>query len=180
MIYTSPEMEHSAALNAAAAICAAMRTAPKTKGVDVIRTCVVTGQDKERLAIRMRELSEAFGYAFFKRDADGVDAAEAVVIVAAEEHRSGLGKGCSYCHFADCDDCAEKSGLCAFNAIDVGIALGSAAAMAADLRVDSRIMFSVGRAAQTLGLPCENASVVLGLPISIRGKNPYFDRKPKG
>lgn len=54
MIYASPEMEHSAALNAAAAICAAMRTAPKTKGVDVIRTCVVTGKDKERLAVRMR------------------------------------------------------------------------------------------------------------------------------
>lgn len=180
MIYTSHELEHSAALNAAAAICAAVRTAPKTKGVDVIRTCVVTGQDKDRLATRMRELSETFGYAFFKRDADGVDTAEIVVIVAAEERRGGLGKGCCYCHFADCDDCAANGGLCAFNAIDVGIALGSAAAMAADLRVDSRIMFSVGRAAQTLGLPCENASVVLGLPISISGKNPYFDRKPKG
>ena len=32
MKYTSDEMEHSAVLNAAAAVCAAMRTAPKTKG----------------------------------------------------------------------------------------------------------------------------------------------------
>ena len=57
--------------------------------------------------------------------------------------------------------------------------LGSAAAAAADARVDSRVMFSVGRAAKSLGLLGEKASLVLGLPLSISGKSPFFDRKPK-
>lgn len=179
MKYTSDEMERSAVLSAAAAVCAAMRTAPKTKGADVIRTCVLTGEEKDRLAGKMRELADEFGYAFFERDAGNVDASEAVVVVGAEEKRCGLGEGCAYCHFAGCGDCAQKGGLCAFNAIDVGIALGSAAALAGGLHVDNRVMFSVGRAAQALGLPCEGAGVVLGLPLSVSGKSPYFDRKPK-
>ena len=61
----------------------------------------------------------------------------------------------------------------------IGIAIGSAAAAAADARVDSRVMFSVGRAAKSLGLLGEKASLVLGLPLSISGKSPFFDRKPK-
>lgn len=64
-------------------------------------------------------------------------------------------------------------------AIDIGIAIGSAAAAAADARVDSRVMFSVGRAAKSLGLLGEKASLVLALPLSISGKSPFFDRKPK-
>ena len=84
MKYTSDEMERSAVLNAAAAVCAAMRTAPKTKGADVIRTCVLTGEEKDRLAGKMRELADKFGYAFFERDAGNVDASEAVIVVGAE------------------------------------------------------------------------------------------------
>ena len=41
-----------------------------------------------------------------------------------EEQRRGLNGGCQYCHFADCADCAEKNGLCAWDAMDVGIAIG--------------------------------------------------------
>ena len=62
---------------------------------------------------------------------------------------------------------------------DVGIALGSAAAMAADCRVDSRILFSAGRAALSKGLLGENVRQAYGLPIAISGKSPFFDRKPK-
>lgn len=96
-----------------------------------------------------------------------------------EEVRRGLDAGCQYCHFESCADCTEKDGLCAWDAIDIGIAIGSAAAAAADARVDSRVMFSVGRAAKSLGLLGEKASLVLALPLSISGKSPFFDRKPK-
>ena len=177
MFISARELEEKAALDAAARIVAAVRTAPKTKGVDIIRTCVLTDEHKERLARKMEELGQELHYDFFLLDAKNLDAAAAVVLIAAQEKRAGLGEGCSYCHFAGCDACAQAGGLCAFNAMDVGIALGSAAAMAADLRVDSRIMFSIGRAAMALGLPFEGATLVVGLPISVSGKSPFFDRK---
>ena len=60
--------------------------------------------------------------------------------------------------------------------MDAGIAVGSAAAIAADSRVDSRVMFSVGRAAMALKL-LGDATLVLGIPVSVSGKSPFFDRK---
>ena len=64
------------------------------------------------------------------------------------------------------------------NTIDVGIAIGSACAMAADMRVDTRVMFSAGLAAQRLDWlkGCKN---VFAIPVSASSKNPFFDRKPK-
>ena len=191
MIYSSKDMESRAVLDTAAKICAAARTAPKTRGMDGLVTCVLTGEDKSQLAAQMRKLADELNYAFFTRDADNVEAADAVVLFGMEEVRRGLDAGCQYCHFESCADCTEKDGLCAWDAIDIGIAIGSAAAAeagmgavpnaaaAADARVDSRVMFSVGRAAKSLGLLGEKASLVLGLPLSISGKSPFFDRKPK-
>ncbi len=147
--------------------------------MDGLVTCVLTGEDKSQLATQMRKLADGLDYAFFNRDADNVDASDAVVLFGMEEVRRGLDAGCQYCHFESCADCTEKDGLCAWDAIDIGIAIGSAAAAAADARVDSRVMFSVGRAAKSLGLLGEKASLVLGLPLSISGKSPFFDRKPK-
>ena len=167
MIYSSEDMQTRAVLDTAARMCAAARTAPKTRGMDGLVTCVVTGEDKDRLA------------AFFARDADNVDYADAVVLFGMKEQRRGLNGGCQYCHFADCADCAEKNGLCAWDAMDVGIAIGSAAAAAADARVDNRVMFSVGRAARSLGLLGASVTLVLGIPLSVSGKSPFFDRKPK-
>ena len=132
MIYSSEDMQTRAVLDTAARMCAAARTAPKTRGMDGLVTCVVTGEDKDRLAAHMRELAGRLDYAFFARDADNVDYADAVVLFGMEEQRRGLNGGCQYCHFADCADCAEKNGLCAWDAMDVGIAIGSSAAAAAD------------------------------------------------
>jgi uncharacterized ferredoxin-like protein len=60
--------------------------------------------------------------------------------------------------------------------LDLGIALGSAAKTAMDLNVDNRIMYRIGVAATRLGyLP--GSSVVMGIPLSVKGKNIYFDRR---
>ena len=67
---------------------------------------------------------------------------------------------------------------CAINSVDLGIAIGSACATAADLRVDTRVMFSAGLAAQRLGL-LEDCKCVMAIPVSASSKNPFFDRKPK-
>ena len=55
---------------------------------------------------------------------------------------------------------------------------GSACAMAADLRVDTRVMFSAGLAAQRLDW-LKGCKTVFAIPVSASSKNPFFDRKPK-
>jgi uncharacterized ferredoxin-like protein len=44
------------------------------------------------------------------------------------------------------------------------------------LNVDNRIMYRVGTAAMKLGLMPE-ATIIMGIPISAKGKSIYFDRK---
>ena len=64
------------------------------------------------------------------------------------------------------------------NTIDVGIAVGSACATAADLRLDTRVMYSVGYAALKLGwMP--SCNYIIDIPVSASSKNPFFDRKRK-
>ena len=177
MIYNSDILEEQAVLHAAQKICAAARTAPKGKGLDNLATMVLTGDDKDALADEMERLSEPLNYAFFMRDAKNVRAAGAVALIGIREGKRGLNEGCGYCHFQNCADCAEKNGVCAFDAVDVGIALGSAVASAADERVDTRILFSAGRAAQSLGVMGGDVSMIFAIPISVSGKSPFFDRK---
>ena len=45
--------------------------------------------------------------------------------------------------------------------------------------MDSRILFSAGRAAMEEKIMGEDVSLVFGLPVSVSGKSPFFDRKPK-
>ena len=179
MLYNSDDMEMRAALDAAARICAAARTAPKAKGIDRIHTLALTGEDKGAVAEEMERIGNSSGAGFFLRDADNVRAANALVLIGIAEGKRGLNALCGHCHYADCGECAANNGVCAFDPIDLGIALGSAAATAADCRVDSRILFSAGRAAQNLGLMGADVKMIHALPISISGKSPFFDRKPK-
>ena len=60
---------------------------------------------------------------------------------------------------------------------DLGIAIGSAVSVAADGRIDNRVMFSVGKAAMSLGMLGREMALVFGIPLSASGKSPYFDRK---
>ena len=177
MIYHSDELEMEAVLDAARRMCAAARTAPKAKGIDHIVTMVLTGADKDRVADELERLSAPLGYGFFMRDASNVRAAAALVLIGVREGSRGLNEGCRHCHFDNCADCAEKGGMCVYDPMDLGIAIGSAVAAAADDRVDNRVLFSAGRAAMSLGLMGEDARMVMGIPLSVRGKNPFFDRK---
>ncbi|GAI99436.1 unnamed protein product [marine sediment metagenome] len=59
--------------------------------------------------------------------------------------------------------------------MDLGIALGSAAKMASQLNIDNRIMYVVGAGAKELRLL--DSDLVIGIPLSITRKNPYFDRR---
>ncbi|HIQ02925.1 MAG TPA: ferredoxin, partial [Desulfurococcales archaeon] len=59
--------------------------------------------------------------------------------------------------------------------LNLGIALGSAVKTAGIHNVDNRIMYTIGYAAQRKGLM--KADIIIGIPLSAKGKNIYFDRK---
>ncbi len=170
------DVRQESVLEAARAIMNAARTAPKGKGVDVIEICTITGSDIEVLSEEMRKVHEENGFKFFLRDADNILQAEAVVLIGTTEHCQGM--NCNRCGFALCSDRPEGV-PCAINTLDVGIAVGSACAMAADLRIDTRVMHSAGIAAMRKGMVCEGLNNVLALPLSCKSKNPFFDRKRK-
>ena len=47
------------------------------------------------------------------------------------------------------------------------------------MRVDTRVMFSAGLAAQQLNYLGEGVGSIMAIPVSATSKNPFFDRKPK-
>lgn len=177
MFVVSKNAEEQAVLNLAYGICAAVRTAPKACGIDNLETAILTGEDKENLSAEMRRIGESFGVSggFFVRDAANIDASVAVVLVGAKYEKRGLNNKCNLCGFEDCDSCSEAGASCIFTSLDLGIALGSAVALVSDNRVDNRIMFTVGKAAASLGLLGEH-KLIMGIPLSVSGKSPFFDR----
>lgn len=181
MIYQSGQMEEQAVLQVAAQMCAAARTAPKAKGIDEICTVVLTGKDKEILAEKMEEIGERdFGASaedWYLRDAQNVKDAQAVVLIGARQNYRGVAE-CSFCGFDNCGACKQEGAKCAMGFVDLGIALGSAAAVAADARIDNRIMFSIGKAWMETEESPEDA-VWQGIALSVSGKNIFFDRKKK-
>ena len=176
MFQHSKAAEEAAILSTAQRMCAAARTAPKTKGDDLIETAVLTGDELETLAVTMEQLSGELGYKFFLRDANNIRQSGAVVLIGVKNAPRGLGDGCSYCGYQNCAACTEAHGVCAYGPIDLGIAVGAATSIAADARVDNRVMFSAGRAALSLGLLGEGIVQLLAIPLSVSGKSPYFDR----
>ena len=175
MIQNERDARHEQVLGVARQMMVAARTAPKGKGVDIIEIALVTGEEISILSRKMAAMFEENGMKFFLRDADNILQAECIIIIGTRARAQGL--NCGHCGFASC---AERiAGVpCALNTVDVGIAVGSACAMAADMRVDTRVMFSAGLAAQRLGWLAE-CETVLAIPVSASSKNPFFDRKPK-
>ncbi|MCI5898655.1 MAG: DUF2148 domain-containing protein [Anaerovoracaceae bacterium] len=171
------EAEKRAALAAADAMITAARTAPKACGVDHIEMAILDGADKDKLAEEMRAIAKKTGQTFFERDACNVDRSHYVVVIGVTSAPRGL-SDCGLCGFLNCADMEKNKGRCAMNLTDLGIAVGSAVSIAADCRVDNRVMFSAGMAAKNLKILPEDVKICYGIPVSVSGKNPYFDRKP--
>ena len=162
----------------------AARTAPKAKGVDDLQFGLITEQEeKEALAKEMEKIADEKGekFAFFKRDADNVRNSEAVILIALEFKKT-LGLNCGACGFSCGEILSQKKKgdfdgpICAMKLLDMGIAIGSAVAKAKDLCIDNRIMYTVGVAAKRLNLL--PGDIIIGIPLSVKGKNIFFDRKP--
>ncbi len=186
-VIKSEEMEHASIEAGAAMMALAMRTAPKTRGIDALQTAAVTGADLEILARAMEKKSEtkSTDLPIFKRDANNVRNASVVLLVGVKRDpkRMELPFNCGACGYESCAVLVASGTrrgedftgpACIFQALDLGIALGSAVKLAAELSIDNRIMYTAGAAAKDLGLL--DADLIIGIPLSATGKNPFFDR----
>lgn len=174
MKYDSKQMENAAVLTTAQHMCAAARTAPKAKGWDYIDAIVLTDADKDAIAEKMDEICKREDIAFFARDAQNVRDSSALVFIAVKKSVRKL--NCGFCGFPHCADLLKTDAKCFYDGVDLGIAIGSAVSIAADERVDNRILYSAGRAAMELNLFTEPVTA-FGIALSVSGKNRFFDRK---
>ncbi len=182
-IIESQNAEQEAILQTAKLMLVSARTAPKSAGIDDILTLIIYGREKEDIADKMEEIGEKRKSEGFKRDAKNVRDSEAAVLIGARGSKS-FGLNCGACGYKTCRKFEKRKKepgqdflgpTCLFKALDLGIALGSAAKTANMLNVDNRIMYRIGAAARILKMLPE-ATVIMGIPISAKGKSIYFDR----
>ena len=173
---TSIELETSASRQVAALMLAAARTAPKTRGIDNIRTIAIDDEpSKQKLIAKMREIAAKEDRPSLKRDAGNIERSPTIVVIGVEANTAGL--NCGFCGQPSCDALEESGGICTFNSIDLGIATASAAEVAGRHHIDNRVMYSIGRASLDLGLLGPKVKQALGIPLSVTGKSPFFDRQ---
>ena len=175
MLMESQEIEQRTVERVADLMCVAARTAPKARGVDNLVTAIITGADKDRLSAEMRRIAQESGSQFFERDAGCIDNSPLVVLLGQKVKPLGV-KPCGFCGYTDCGECAQGTGICAISTGDLGIAIGSAVNTAAIHHVDNRVMFSIGKASVRLGLLGNEVKIAYGIPLSVTGKSPFFDR----
>ncbi|NCO34458.1 MAG: ferredoxin [Armatimonadetes bacterium CG2_30_59_28] len=168
-------IEEKALATVAELMCLAARTAPKARGVDNLVTTIISGETKDKVTAKMRDLSSVEGAGFFARDADNVDGVPFAVVIGTRMERMGLSI-CGLCGFENCKANQDAGAVCVFPPNDLGIAVGSAVSVAADHRVDNRVMYTIGMAALKLGLLGEEVKMAFGIPLSATGKSPFFDR----
>ncbi len=185
---TSGEAEREAIRTVAILMAASARTAPKTRGVDMTQTMIVEGQDIELVAGTMEQAASTKVDSvapIFWRDAKSVRRSEYVVLIGVSGVPKKLDRpfNCGACGFKTCKELLNArltqgddfcGPVCAFEAMDLGVALGSAVKVAADLNIDNRIMYTIGVAA--MKLRWLDSDIVVGISLSATGKNPYFDR----
>jgi len=165
-------------LDVARKMVVAATTAPKARGINNIVTAILTDRDIMDLARMMRDIGEKNENGILLRDAQNVLKRADVVVLLGTKIRSISLALCGLCGFKDCKEKNQHPSIpCAFNTGDLGIAIGSAASVAMDHRVDNRIMYSVGLAAKEMGILGDDVPIIYGIPLSAGPKNPFFDRK---
>jgi len=175
--------ENEGLLNVAKLMMISARTAPKSGGKDDVETLLIYGEDKDKIAAEMDKIGEERNSKGFLRDGKNVRDSEVIILIGVEGTKN-FGLDCGGCGFKTCTEFNEFSrskGVdftgpnCILKTLDMGIALGSAVKTAMDHNVDNRIMYRIGTAALRLGL-MKKSSIVMGIPISAKGKSIYFDR----
>ncbi len=182
-LISNRKAEKEGIIHAAKLMLVSARTAPKSGGVDDILTAIVSEAEKKQLVTEMEKMADERNIVRFKRDAKNVKDSELVVLIGVRGNKK-FGLNCGACGYANCEEferAGERKGqdfvgpTCLYKSLDLGVALGSAAKTASTLNVDNRIMYRIGTAAKRLGMLPE-ATVIMGIPLSAKGKNIYFDR----
>ncbi|MDD5005114.1 MAG: DUF2148 domain-containing protein [Candidatus Omnitrophica bacterium] len=189
-------------------IAISVRTAPKSGGIDDIVFLAAGNQQKNRIAREMinigKEKSKSQSNKAVRQaiitswatDAKALQNSQGLVLVGVRGKKA-IGFNCGGCGFKNCLEFQAHNSrnknspiigpFCMFKIWDLGIAIDSAAKTASMLNVDNRIMYRIGIAALRLKIPgfskksviSRKVSPVLGLPLSVSGKNIYFDRLDK-
>ncbi len=171
------DAEKDAIFAVADLMAAAAKTAPKASGKNTIVTAIVSGEEKDRLRDELARLGEEYDEAFMVRDSGNLDKSTCVVLIGCYNTYHGL-NNCSMCGFPNCGETKKHGRPCIFNVSDLGLAVGSAVSIAADNRIDNRVMYSAGRAAVSLGFLGKNVKICYAIPLSASNKSIYFDRNP--
>ena len=82
------------------AIMIAARTAPKARGVDDIGIAAITGEEKDKLAVRMRAIATEQNRPSFELDAVNVDHSIVVILIGACNRVRAL--DCTLCGYPTC------------------------------------------------------------------------------
>ena len=185
-IFKSEQTEKETTRMVAAMMAASARTAPKAQGIDNINTLVIDGSDVKMLADAMEARAKeqpSHLTPFFIRDAGNVRDSSAVLLIGVTGEPKKTLLDCGSCGYDGCEKLIKagrhpgkdfNGPICIFEAIDLGIALGSAVKLASEFNIDNRIMYTIGAVAQKQGLL--DADVIIGIPLSATGKSIYFDR----
>jgi len=175
MIKNSNEVEKEALNYVTGLMLAAARTAPKARGMDNLVTMAVSGKDLKQLITKMRQLGIKTGRGAYALNADTLPSCSIAVLMGSRLRPIGL--DCGMCGFVTCQQCLDKKARCMYNSMDLGIAIGSAVSLAGRLHIDNRIMYTMGTAALALGIMGKDVKIAMGIPLSVSGKNVFFDRK---
>ena len=182
-ILDGKEQERQGIMEVANLMVVSARTAPKSGGRDDILTAVVYGKEIEDMASDMEKIGVERDAEMWGQQAPNVRGADVIVLIGVRGAKPYV-TNCGACGYASCADFdrAEKKRRqdfdgpnCIFKTLDLGIAVGSAVKTASLLNADNRIFYRIGAAAKRLHYMPE-ASMIMGIPLSAMGKNPYFDR----
>jgi len=171
----STQVEKNALKDVAEFMCLAARTAPKARGMDNIETLIVPVSKIPGLCSHMRRMAKRDNRRSIGRDAQNLKDVRTIVLIGTRVVPIGL--NCGFCGFKTCAALTKSKGVCAYNSLDLGIAVGSAVSVAARFHADNRIMYSAGKAAIECGLFKTPIKIAMAIPLSATGKNPFFDRK---
>jgi uncharacterized ferredoxin-like protein len=152
----------------------AARTAPKTKGQDHLVIKLLSEGDKKKVISRMKRIAKRDSRPSCARDANNIERSDQILVIGSEKVTMGL--NCGFCGYPACEALALTKGTCVYNAMDLGIALGSAASIASTYHADNRLMYSIGKACLECGILGGKVTQAVGIPLSATGKNPFFDR----
>jgi len=169
------QSEKNALKDVAEFMCLAARTAPRTRGIDNIETVIVPKAKLPALRARMKKIAKRDNRPSCARDAENIKGIDTIMVIGTRT--ATLGLDCGFCGFKNCKALQKAKGVCAYNSMDLGIALGSAASLAARFHADNRLMYSIGKAALEIGLFKTPIKIAIGIPLSATGKNIFFDRK---